>query len=133
MGGKPTRQETKPVNAGAKAGDTNGQRPRFCLGSLHPDYSVGALSTEQRAALATALWERSSMTWQQIMLANKHGHGTEKISENAIRAGVPEPFAGSTFLAMRYQGNLPMVGVREGRVFQILWIERAYGDLYDHD
>lgn len=35
-------------------------------------------------------------------------------------------------LAFRYHGKRPMVGIRVDRVLHVLFIERQFGDLYDH-
>jgi len=36
-------------------------------------------------------------------------------------------------MAFRYMGKLPMLGVRVREVFHLLWVERQFGDVYDHD
>ena len=35
-------------------------------------------------------------------------------------------------MVFRYSGKLPMVGVRNGRVYHVLAIEAKFGDVYDH-
>lgn len=35
-------------------------------------------------------------------------------------------------MVFRYSDRLPMAGVRVGDTFHVVWIERQYGELYDH-
>jgi len=73
------------------------------------------------------------MTWKQIKLADRHGLGSELVPAAQIRPSVPAAFEDrEKFLVLRYNGTLPMVGVRAEDTFHILWIERNYGDVYDH-
>jgi hypothetical protein len=59
-------------------------------------------------------------------------HG-EEIPSRSIKPSVPTQFQDrDNFLVFRYDGTLPMVGVRMGDDFHVLWIERQYGEVYDH-
>ena len=51
-----------------------------------------------------------------------------------IRPSVPQRFQDQPkTMVFRYDGNLPMAGFRVDDVFHVLWIEPAFGKLYDHD
>ena len=104
----------------------------FCLAHLHRDYCVTCCDRADQAAFALALRERSQLTWQQLRHAPRHGLGSEKIARDSIRATIPEIAKGvDHFLAFRFSGLKPMVGLRRGTVFHIFWLDRDF-TLYDH-
>jgi hypothetical protein len=50
-----------------------------------------------------------------------------------IKGPVPSAFQDrDRFLVLRYHGRLPVCGARVKEVLHVLWIERAFNDLYDH-
>jgi len=72
------------------------------------------------------------MTWVQLMMADRHGLGCEKI--RAVRvprpAYVPED---ATLLAFRFAGHLPVIGYRTDRVFHAIWFDDdPDGRVYPH-
>jgi hypothetical protein len=94
---------------------------------------VESLPKERRAAFALSLQKRAQLTWQQIMMADKYGLGTEKLPAASIKASIPAKYQDAKeFLVMRYDGFRPMAGVRSNDVFHVLWIENEFGDLYNH-
>lgn len=113
--------------------DTNTLTPKFCLAYIVNGYCLRELSVEQQAAFALALQKRCEMTWKDITLADRHGLGSEMLPAGQIKPQIPNSFRDrDKFLVIRYNGNLPMVGIRILDVFHVLWIERDYGDVYDH-
>lgn len=114
--------------------DSNQATPLFCLNHLHPDYDVKALEDkEKQAQLALTMHKCAQMRWIDIHQARRHGAGTESIPADQILAPIPPKFADQDkFTAFRYRGLLPMVGVRINEVFHVLWIERQFGEVYDH-
>ena len=73
------------------------------------------------------------MTWAEITRANRHGLGLETISNASIKAPIPDHFQDTRkFIALRYSDRLPMVGARDGDVYHVVWIERTFGEVYDH-
>lgn len=108
--------------------------PRFCLRHIVPGHDVEALDQALRAALALTLQKRAALTWREIHQAGRHASGTEYIDAASIRAHIPEAFSDrARFMAFRYCGKLPMVGIRVNDTFHILWIEAAFNALYDHE
>ncbi|SDM90211.1 hypothetical protein [Allokutzneria albata] len=137
MGNKPRGKAPKPIKGTiadvAPVRDHNLDTPKFCLRHLQRDYDVNSLPREQQAAFAVALQRRAAMTWREIVMAPRHGLGTERIPRRSIKARIPLAFEDSDeFLVLRYDGKLPMAGVRAGDVLHVLWIEKNFGDLYDH-
>jgi hypothetical protein len=132
----PTRQEESrnKINLPTEEPDANKRTPKFCLKHTQSGYDVSRLTAEQKADFAMALHKRAKMTWTEIILAHKHGLGSENLPANSIKPSVPSQLEGTeTFMVLRYSGKLPMVGFRSLDTFHIIWIEQAFGDLYNHD
>jgi hypothetical protein len=133
-GAKPPGNQKKLEKVPAAA-EVNHEKstPRFCLRHLVNGFGVSALETSGRAAFAVALEKRAQMTWQEIKQAPKHGLGTEMIPAAQIKASIPTQFSDSErFMVFRYDGKLPMGGVRAGDTFHVLWLEPTFGALYNH-
>jgi hypothetical protein len=109
------------------------ESPKFCLHFLRTDFDVHALDARRQAAFAKALQKLASSRWKELITAPRHGQGTEQIPRGQIRAPIPLQFQDQEkFLVFRYDGVLPMAGVRVRDVFHVLWIEPEFGRLYDH-
>lgn len=131
-GRKPSRDAKKLANVTAESNHEEAT-PRFCLRHLVDGFNVDALDKDGRAALAVAMAKRAQLTWRQIKQADRHGLGTEFIPAHQIKAPIPTHFSDSDrFMVFRYRGKLPMVGVRTGDTFHILWVEANFDDLYPH-
>lgn len=106
--------------------------PVFCLHHIQSSHCLSDCDQEEAAAFAHALWKRSKVTWGELRLAHRYGLGAEKIPSSAIRATLP-PIANGVdfFLAFRFHAKAPMVGIRVGRIFHVLWLDREF-NLYDH-
>lgn len=130
---KPARNDEK-LQTPSQARDYNQATPVFCLHHLHPDYDVKSLDDkEKQAQLALTINRCAQRRWIDIHQAGRHGAGTESIPADQILAPVPPKFADQEkFTAFRYHGKLPMVGVRINDVFHLLWVERHFGEVYDH-
>lgn len=95
-------------------------------------YSVDCCDKEHRAALASRLFKLSQITWLEIRQAPRHGFGSEKISRDAFKPSIPKCVTEEVeFIALRYKGLHPMVGFRDGRTFNILFIDHTM-DVYPH-
>lgn len=118
---------TQPVNYDSAT-------PKFCLAHIvRGTCCVDCLDQAGRAAFAATLQKLASLTWRDIMQAPRKGSGTEWITRESIRPRIPDRFQDAPkFMALRYAGKLPMVGVRDRDVFHVLWIERVFNDVYDH-
>jgi hypothetical protein len=120
--------DTPPLPA-----DNNHEPPKFCLHFLRKDYDVHALNADGQAAFAKTLQKLSASHWKDLILAQRHGQGSEFIPRKQIKAPIPPQFEDKDkFLVFRYHGNRPMAGVRIGDIFHVLWIEPEFGRLYDH-
>jgi hypothetical protein len=110
--------------------DTN---PKFCLHYLRDGFNVDALSPKRQAAFARTLQKLACSRWKELKLAPRRGQGFEHIQRAQIKAPIPAKFEDSPkFLIFRYDGKLPMGGVRVRDVYHVLWIEPEFNRLYDH-
>ena len=113
--------------------DYDDESPKFCLNFLRDGFDVRALSAAGQAAFARTLQKLASSKWKDLITAPRHGQGTELIPASQIKAPIPPRFQDQPkFMVFRYDGKLPMVGVRVRDVFHVLWIEPEFGRLYDH-
>lgn len=95
-------------------------------------YSVECCDVEHRAALSSRFFRLSRMTWLEIRNSPRHGLGTEKIPRNIIRPEIPRAVTEDVeLLALRYMGLHPIVGFRDGRIFNVLFIDHTM-DAYPH-
>lgn len=79
-------------------------------------------------------WEkRSKFSWQELSTHQRHGLGRETLPVKQLKPSPPNWMNGiDKVVVFRYCGNLPVVGVMENDVFVALWIEKEYGEVYDH-
>ncbi|MHB0822909.1 hypothetical protein F1645_16105 (plasmid) [Novacetimonas hansenii] len=79
-----------------------------------------------------AIAKRSKLTWNELRASGRHGLGYEKIGRSSMKVAIPPFITEETpIIAFRCAGMAPMVGYRGGRVFYVVWIDRAF-DVYDH-
>ena len=75
------------------------------------------------------------MTWDEIRTTQRHGFGSEtigvtKLSRKALQR---VPFGLRKLIVLRATGdNRVFLGYRDGNMFQILFIEYRFGDIYVH-
>lgn len=107
----------------------------FSLEKVQPGaYCFSKLDKVHKVSFAESLFKRKNMTWKEIKNLSRHGLGTEKIPGSAIKGVKPPGFLCDEdldYLVFRYKGKNPMIGIREGRVFYILWFDHSF-TLYDH-
>ena len=77
-----------------------------------------------------------SMTWDVIRTTQRHGFGSEiidvhRLTQKALRC-VPSGLR--KLIVLRATGkNHVFLGYRDGSVFQILFVEYHFGDIYAHE
>ena len=113
--------------------DYDDQSPKFCLNFLRDGFDVHALDVAGQAAFAKTLQKLACSKWKDLITAPWHGQGTELIPASQIKAPIPLQFEDQDkFLVFRYDGKLPMAGVRVRDVYHVLWLEPEFGRLYNH-
>jgi hypothetical protein len=112
--------------------DYNREPPSFCLRYVQPDYCITDCSDEDQLAFVKRIRKLSQMTWIDIIQADRHGLGREKIDRKAIKPTIPRYITEDvTFIALRFSGKKPMVGYQRDRTFHIIWFDRDF-NVYDH-
>ena len=87
------------------------------------------------SAFIERLKKLSNLTWNQINVADRHGFGTEKMPVKQIKPQLPKFVTPEVthLLVLRANGdNRPFLGLRNGTVFHIIFIEETFGDVYNH-
>jgi hypothetical protein len=111
---------------------TNRDTPLFGLGYLDSVFSLDACNKDEKAAFADTLAKLSKLTWGEINNSGRHKNGCEIITQDQIRASMPPHITPEiNLLAFRFCAKAPMVGYRDGRVFYVIWLDRAF-KLYNH-
>jgi hypothetical protein len=136
----PKQQSKKPKQIQSELPQQTGRIPRqestqnlpplFSLEHLHPSYSINLCEKDDKVAFAERICELGKMTWASIQASHKHSFGSEIIRN--VNLPKPACIGDRAIIAFRYSGKKPMVGFRDGRVLNIVWIERQFGDVYDH-
>ena len=112
----------------------NEETPKFCLHFIQSGFDVGALPTVARqAAFAKTLQKLATSKWKDLVVAPYKGQGIETIPARQLKVAMPARFQDQDkVMVFRYDGKLPMAGVRVDDVFHVLWIEPEFNMLYDH-
>lgn len=107
--------------------------PLFCFRHLQTvPYNDFKFYTE----FIERLKKLSGLTWNQINGADRHGFGTEKLPIKQIKPELPRFVTPEInhLLVFRANGdNRPFLGLRNGNVFHIIFIEEKFGNIYDHN
>lgn len=128
---------SKPSNSGQKAPEPPvvsdaGGYPHLCFRHLQPRFGIEELSEKQRSEFLLKWAKRSQFTWKEINTQAKHGLGFEMLPKRNFRPSIPERFEQDKYHVFRHEGNLPFAGIKVGDAFYVLWIEKKYGELYEH-
>lgn len=76
-----------------------------------------------------------NLTWDDIKVTHRHGFGSETISVERLTPNALQwvPAGLRKLIVLRATGNNHVfLGYRDGNVFQILFIEYCFGDIYTH-
>jgi hypothetical protein len=133
---KPKQDKTSKFALSASAdkpADHNQEPPAFCLRYVDPEYCISLCEKDDKAAFADRISRLSRMTWNDIIQADRHGFGREKITASSLRRPIPRHLTEDvTFIALRFSGKKPMVGYQSGRVFHAIWFDRDMAGVYSH-
>lgn len=110
----------------------NAEPPSFCLRYVDPEYALSQCTDDDKLAFVERIQKLSTLTWSDIIQADRHGFGREKIAQTAIRRPIPEHITEDmTLIALRFSGLKPMVGYQKQRTFHIIWFDCGF-TLYNH-
>lgn len=120
----PAHKQSEPTNF-------EKDRPVFSL-KCDGDYCLVHCDKNDMAAFADQIHRLSSLTWQQLKAAPRHGLGYEKIERHSLQVPVPISVPeDATIIAFRFSGKKPMVGYRDKNTFHVLWLDRNFS-VYKH-
>lgn len=77
----------------------------------------------------------SELEWNTLWTTQRHGLGTEMIGCKSLKPSIQEmvPEDMKKIIVLRATGdNHAFLGYRDGNVFQVLFIEYQFGDIYNH-
>lgn len=112
--------------------DYGREQPTFCLRYVQESHCITKCGKDEQAAFAVKILRMSKMTWNDLIQADRHGMGQEKISQSAIRSPLPRFLSEDiTLIAFRFSGLKAMVGYRTDGMFHVLWFDRDF-TLYNH-
>lgn len=76
----------------------------------------------------------SSIGWNVVNTSQRHSFGWEKIPIQCIKKDISLTDDITFLMSFRATGdNHAFLGFREGNVFQVVFIESTFSDIYDHD
>lgn len=107
--------------------------PIFCFRHLQ---TVPNNDHEFYSDFIERLKKLSSLSWNQIIITDRHSFGTEQIPVKQIKPKLPKFVTPeiTRLIAFRANGdNRPFLGLRNGSVFHIIFLEERFGDVYDHN
>lgn len=71
--------------------------------------------------------------WKTVNISQRHAIGCEKIPVTAIKKDLKLTREVTFLLAFRATGdNHAFLGFRDGNIFQVVYIEAEFGDIYNH-
>jgi hypothetical protein len=92
---------------------------KFVMNCAHP------CEHSELISLIDRLRQLSGITWADVLQSHKHGFGTEKIAQYALKVTLPVT-PDVDVLAFRFEGKKPMLGFRDGAMFYVLWLDRDF-------
>jgi hypothetical protein len=115
--------------------DTKSEKVLFDFSKLQPVSYIDAKKTSFFIEYLGRLKKLSSLEWSTIFTTQRHGFGTELIPVSSLKLSaqslVPDDI--EKLLVLRATGdNHVFLGKREGNVFQVIFIESQFGDIYSH-
>ena len=126
------REKGTKLSLSDKIGSSNNEKVVFSFEHLADSGHGLECEPVEFKELIRHLKTVSSMTWQQVQDADRHGLGSEKIPKKEITEEIPPCHADREFfLSFRYSGNKPFVGIRSDRVLDVLYLDPNF-DLYRH-
>lgn len=110
----------------------NIEYPIFCFRYLHKNFDLSNCTNDDKKALIERICKLSQMSWLEIQMADRHGLGSEKIKQSALKTTIPKHISKDIdFLALRFNGLKPIVGYKNGFIFHICFIDSKF-TLYNH-
>jgi len=94
-------------------------------------YCIDNCENNAKIALLERLFRLSKYTWSQLRMADRHKIGHEELDPKKCKITVPDGLKDKNFIAFRFMGLEPVVGFRDERIFNIVWVDPNF-ELYEH-
>lgn len=113
---------------GARTEDWRRKHPAFSLQYTVQGFCVSDCDQEQKAAFANTILQLGKRTWLDILQADRHGSGTEKIPRKQFKVAVPAHISEDQdfFTVVRFFGKCPMIGYVDRGIYYIVWLDRNH-------
>ncbi|AVF43574.1 hypothetical protein [Acinetobacter nosocomialis] len=96
------------------------------------NHCLSKCEKHEKLDLLDSIFQRREMTWKEIIVADRHKLGSEKIERKSLKVTVPNSVPKDAKIwALRFCDLAPMVGYYENNIFYILWLDRAF-KVYKH-
>lgn len=104
----------------------------FSFRHTQNNHCLSKCEKHEKLDLLDSIFLRREMKWKEIIVANKHKLGSEKIERTSLNVTVPDCVPKDAKIwALRFCDLAPMVGYYENNIFYILWLDRAF-KVYKH-
>lgn len=111
--------------------------PIFCFRHLHRCYNMdNCVNSDKKFSkqLLKKIELISKLSWDEIKLSDRKGHGAEKIARTSIKPGVPPMITDDVkdFLSFYFNGEKGrIIGFRNQSLFHVIFIDTKL-DVYKH-
>lgn len=104
----------------------------FSFRHTQSNHCISKCIDKEKLNLLDSLFQRRSMRWKEIIIADRHKLGSEKIARTSLKVTVPDFVPkDANIWALRFSDLAPMVGYYEKNTFYILWLDRQF-KVYKH-
>lgn len=110
--------------------------PLFCFKWFQNDLIKDCKDYKFFFDVLTRLKKMSELGWKEIRKSGRHQYGFEKIPVESLHPKreieILTPDVKKVDVCRATGNNLPMIGLVEGSVFHVIYIESNFGDIYNH-
>ena len=128
------KKPKKEINEGSKKDDTG--YPTFCFRWLQRSSYDKCKDAAFFIDFLGRLSKLGQLGWAEIYKSSRHSFGIEKIPVKQLRVQNLLPIftreIEELYVFRATGSNLPFLGIREEDVFQVIFIETRFGDIYSH-
>lgn len=118
----------------SKIEDFNHKHPIFCFRHQHNAYNLNSCDLKEKGAFLDQICTLSTLTWEDIQKAPRHGVGSEKIAiSKKMRAKCPAFITQDIdfLLALRFDGKKPFLVHRDRFIAHVIFIDNKF-EVYGH-
>ena len=125
-----------PQHTGVEISDVSkGKYPIFCFKHLSDKSIKKSKDYKFFINFLMRLKKLSELGWDEIATSDRHSYGKEKIPISDIKPSLPSivtPDITHLYAYRANSDNRPFLGIKNGNILQIIFIEADFGDIYYH-